>query len=50
MAALAAVFGCLSVAGGLAASARWDAPAGPAIAATATVLFFLSLLPVRRAG
>jgi zinc transport system permease protein len=50
MAALAALIGCLSVGGGLAASFRWDAPAGPAIAAAATVLFFLSLLPFRRAG
>jgi len=50
MAALAALAGCLAVAGGLAASFRWDAPAGPAIAATATALFFLSLIPGRRAA
>ena len=44
MAVIAAIMGCLAVAGGLAASAAWDAPAGPAIVAAATVLFFLSLI------
>jgi zinc transport system permease protein len=48
MAALAALVGCVSVAGGLAASSRWDAPAGPAIAAVATALFFLTLIPAGR--
>jgi zinc transport system permease protein len=40
MAALAALFGGISVAGGLAASLAWDTPAGPSIVAVATVMFF----------
>ena len=47
MAALAAIIGCIAVAGGLGASLIWDTPAGPSIVAVATVIFFLTLLPVR---
>ena len=49
MACLAALAGMVSVALGLAASMAWDLPAGPAIAASATALFGLSLLswPIR---
>ncbi len=47
MAALAAIIGCIAVAGGLGASLAWDTPAGPSIVAVATVIFFLTLLPVR---
>lgn len=43
MAALASLAGCLAVCGGLAASWRYDLPAGPAIAAAAVALFALSL-------
>jgi zinc transport system permease protein len=44
MAVIAALAGCLSVAGGLFASSRIDTPAGPSIVVVATALFFLSLL------
>ncbi len=47
MAAFAAIIGCIAVAGGLGASLIWDTPAGPSIVAVATVIFFLTLLPVR---
>jgi len=39
----AAIIGVLAVAGGLGGSLAFDAPAGPAVAATAFVLFLLSL-------
>lgn len=41
MAAMAAVAGCLSVAGGLWASFRFDTPAGPSIVVAALLLFAL---------
>jgi len=47
MAGLAAVAGCLSVAGGLWASATYDTPSGPSIVVAALVLFIVSRL-VRR--
>lgn len=47
MAVLSAVAGCLSVAGGLLASATIDVPAGPGIVVVATVLFFLTLFTGR---
>lgn len=51
MALLAVAAGCVSVAGGLAASLRWDTPAGPSIVAAASLLFFAAvLLPRRRSG
>ena len=43
MAALAAVIGCIAVAGGLGASLVWDTPAGPSIVAVATLIFFATL-------
>jgi zinc transport system permease protein len=43
MAIGAAIIGVLAVAGGLGGSLAFDAPAGPAVAATAFVLFLLSL-------
>ena len=48
MAALAALAGVLSVAGGLGASYRWDLPSGPAIVLAAFVLFLLSLAATYR--
>jgi len=48
MAGLAAAFGVLAVAGGLAASFRLDTPAGPSIVVAAAALFALTLvLPPR---
>jgi len=44
MAVLASAIGCLAVLGGLAGSAAWDLPSGPAIVVAATTLFTLSLL------
>jgi zinc transport system permease protein len=44
MAAMAALAGCLSVAGGLWASFRFDTPAGPSIVVAALVLFALGAL------
>ena len=44
MAGFAAAIGCVAVAGGLAAALAWDTPAGPAIVATATLIFFATLL------
>jgi zinc transport system permease protein len=44
MVLIAATFGCLSIAGGLAASFQWDTPAGPSIVATSTFIFLVSLL------
>ncbi len=44
MALLAAVAGCLSVAGGLAGSLAWDTPAGPSIVVAAAALFAVSAL------
>ncbi len=41
MATIAAVLGCLSVAGGLLASLRWDTPTGPSVVVAASVLFAL---------
>lgn len=46
MAVGAAAAGCLAVASGLAASWRWDTPAGPAIVVAAVAIFFVaSLVP-----
>lgn len=46
MAAGAAAAGCLAVVSGLAASWRWDTPAGPAIVVAAVAIFFVaSLVP-----
>jgi zinc transport system permease protein len=51
MAVGAAAAGCLAVVSGLAASWRWDTPAGPAIVVAAVAIFFVaSLLPGRKAG
>nr|VFK31552.1 MAG: zinc transport system permease protein [Candidatus Kentron sp. MB] len=48
MAAVAALFGVISVIGGLAASLQWDMPPGPAIVVAATLLFvLLSMIPLR---
>lgn len=47
MAALAALIGVIAVAAGVSASMLWDAPAGPAIVAAASLLFVLSLIPRR---
>ena len=44
MAGFAAVIGCAAVAGELAAAVAWDTPAGPSIVATATLIFFATLL------
>jgi zinc transport system permease protein len=44
MAVLAAGLGCLAAAGGIAASVRWDTPAGPTIVSVAAVMFFSTLL------
>ena len=43
MAALASVIGCLAVVGGLAGSALFDLPSGPAIVVAAVVLFALGV-------
>jgi zinc transport system permease protein len=43
MAVLASVAGCLAVAGGLAASLRFDTPSGPSVVVAAAALFLLSL-------
>lgn len=48
MAVLAAVFGALSVAGGLFGSLQWDTPSGPSIVVAALGLFLISLTPVAR--
>ncbi len=51
MAALAALAGAIAVLGGIAASLRWDLPAGPAVVLSASALFALSLAwPARLAG
>jgi zinc transport system permease protein len=51
MALGAAVAGCVAVAAGLAASLRWDTPAGPSIVLAAAFLFALSAaLPKRLAA
>jgi zinc transport system permease protein len=42
MAVIAALVGCLAVGGGLFTSLHWDLPAGPAIVASAALLFFLA--------
>lgn len=48
MAALAALAGCLAVAGGLAGSLRLDTPAGPSVVVAAALLFaFTGLVPRR---
>jgi len=49
MAVLAALAGCLAVAGGLAGSLRFDTPAGPSVVVAAALLFALTGL-VPRAG
>lgn len=46
MAALAALFGALSVIGGLFGSLAWDTPAGPTIVVAGLFLFILALTPV----
>jgi len=49
MACYASLIGCLTVAGGLWGSWRWDTPAGPSIVVAATLLFLLSvMIPGRR--
>ncbi len=50
MAVLAAIIGCLAVAGGLAGSMAFDTPSGPSIVVAAFVLFVFSALmpPFRR--
>lgn len=50
MALVAALCGCLAVAGGLGASYRWDTPAGPSIVVVAALLFTVSQLVPRRGG
>lgn len=50
MAVLAALAGCLAVAGGLGASLAWDTPSGPSIVVAATLLFLLSLGAPQRVG
>ncbi len=52
MAGLAALIGCLAVAGGLAGSWVWDTPSGPSIIAAAAALFVVALAAPawRRAG
>jgi zinc transport system permease protein len=48
MAVLAALFGVLSVIGGLFGSLHWDLAAGPAVVSAATVLFVIvTVLPLR---
>jgi ABC-type Mn2+/Zn2+ transport system permease subunit len=47
---IAALAGCVSVAGGLFSSARIDTPAGPSIVVVATALFFLTLVGRRPAA
>ena len=42
MALLASALGCAAVAGGLAASLRWDTPAGPSVVLAAAAIFALS--------
>ncbi|MBI3129365.1 MAG: zinc ABC transporter permease subunit ZnuB [Candidatus Tectomicrobia bacterium] len=49
MALLASLLGLLAVAGGLAASLRWDTPAGPSVVLAAALLFALSALAPLRA-
>ena len=44
MAVLAAVFGCLAVAGGLGGSMAFDTPSGPSIVVAAFALFLVSAL------
>jgi zinc transport system permease protein len=48
MAVLAAVIGCLSVVGGLAASWWWDTPTGPSIVLVAASLFMFVTMTIRR--
>lgn len=43
MAVIAALIGCVAVAGGLAASFYWDTPAGPSVVLAASSLFVLAL-------
>lgn len=52
MAGLAALIGCLAVAGGLAGSWVWDTPSGPSIIVAAAALFVVALAAPawRRAG
>lgn len=44
----AGAIGCLSIIGGLCGSLLWDAPAGPAIVVSASLLFLISFLGVRQ--
>ncbi|RLK50165.1 zinc transport system permease protein [Alkalispirillum mobile] len=44
MAVLAALLGCVAVAGGLRGSWNWDLPTGPAIVVAATLLFSLAMV------
>ncbi|MBB99265.1 MAG: hypothetical protein CML67_06980 [Rhodobacteraceae bacterium] len=46
MAVLAALFGIVSVVGGLFASLEWDTPSGPSIVVAALALFLASLSPL----
>lgn len=51
MACLAALLGCLAVVAGLAASWRWDTPAGPSVVVAALAEFLLLYsLPLRQTG
>ena len=45
MAVYAALVGCLSVIGGLTASATIDTPAGPSIVVFSMLLFFITAMP-----
>lgn len=48
MAAGAAFFGIIAVVAGVAISVQWDVPTGPAIAASAVIIFVLSMLFSRK--
>lgn len=50
MAALAALFGGISVLGGILASFQWDVPSGPSVVVAATVIFLVSLAADRLTG
>ena len=50
MAVLAALFGILSVVGGLTASLEWDTPSGPSIVVAALTLFLIGLIRPGRRG
>jgi zinc transport system permease protein len=44
----AGMIGCLSIIGGLSGSLLWNAPAGPAIVVSASLLFLISFLGIRK--